>query len=212
MANLLDALLNDSSKPASYMLAQQAQDNAAETAKVTSGKYGFSGDKGPGGFESPKDVLGSLLGGGGGAGPSIPGMGGIGGAAAAEGAAGAAGTGAAIGGGAAAAGGAGAAGAGAAGAAGAGAAGAAAGGGGIAALLPFLAALSDRRAKENIVATGGTVMGVPEYEWSYIGSKTRFVGPMAQDLELVRPDLVAEVNGMKFIPVELVSISISSAQ
>jgi hypothetical protein len=97
--------------------------------------------------------------------------------------------------------------AGAAGAAeGAAGAGAAAGGAmGIAELLPFLAALCDVRCKENIIPTGEMVMGVPEYEFSYIGdtSGNRYSGPMAQDLEKMHPELVVEVNGYKLIPAEL---------
>lgn len=87
----------------------------------------------------------------------------------------------------------------------AGAAGAAGAMGGIEALLPFLAALCDVRCKENIHLTGETIMGVPEYEFSYIGDKSgaRYRGPMAQDLEKIHPELVVEIHGFKMIPAEL---------
>lgn len=54
--------------------------------------------------------------------------------------------------------------------------------------------LSDRRAKENIVSVG-VENGWPMYEYNYIGDKQRYVGVMAQDVQILRPDAVSTVNG-----------------
>lgn len=56
------------------------------------------------------------------------------------------------------------------------------------------AALSDIRLKHNI-KRHGSYHGHPTYEFSYIGSKKRHVGVMAQEVLQTRPDAVFEVDG-----------------
>jgi hypothetical protein len=51
--------------------------------------------------------------------------------------------------------------------------------------------LSDRRLKTNIARVGTTVLGLPLYRFSYLGSEKRFTGVMAQDVLAVRPDAVS---------------------
>jgi hypothetical protein len=69
--------------------------------------------------------------------------------------------------------------------------------------LPFLAGASDRRLKTDIEELGvdpGT--GFKQYAYRYkTDPKTypKVVGPMAQDIEEVRPDLVREVGGRKIV-------------
>jgi hypothetical protein len=87
--------------------------------------------------------------------------------------------------------GAGGAGAGGAGAGGAGAGGAGAGGGGGAG-----GSWSDRRLKRNIVRLGATISGLPLYRFEYIWGGPVYVGVMAQDVAIVRPDaLITDASG-----------------
>ncbi|AQS61719.2 hypothetical protein AGRHK599_LOCUS1285 [Rhizobium rhizogenes] len=63
----------------------------------------------------------------------------------------------------------------------------------------FLGFLSDRRTKENIVRIGKSPNGWDMYSYNYIGDDEKYVGPMAQEVEAVRPDLVTEIDGLKWI-------------
>ena len=49
---------------------------------------------------------------------------------------------------------------------------------------------SDIRLKENIVHTGVSNSGIPIYEFNYIGGIARYSGAMAQDLLIIKPEVV----------------------
>ena len=66
-----------------------------------------------------------------------------------------------------------------------------------AAMLAY--ALSDRRAKEDITQVGMLDNGLPVYTFRYKGDPTIQMGVMAQDVEKVNPDAVAEINGVKHV-------------
>ena len=51
------------------------------------------------------------------------------------------------------------------------------------------AAVCDRRLKKNIRALG-TFMGIPLYEFEYLWDSIKRIGPMAQDLLLIKPEAV----------------------
>ena len=51
------------------------------------------------------------------------------------------------------------------------------------------AALCDRRLKKNVKALG-TFMGIPLYEFEYLWDSIKRIGPMAQDLLLIKPEAV----------------------
>lgn len=53
---------------------------------------------------------------------------------------------------------------------------------------------SDERLKENIVALG-LENGFPVYEFSYKGDPRRYVGVMAQEVQEIMPDAVADIDG-----------------
>jgi len=62
-------------------------------------------------------------------------------------------------------------------------------------------ALSDMRMKANIKRIG-EVMGkflYPSYEFTYVGSPYKVIGVMAQDVEKVNPDAVANFYGIKYV-------------
>jgi hypothetical protein len=65
----------------------------------------------------------------------------------------------------------------------------------------LLKAFSDRRVKTNITRLGTLDNGLPLYSFEYIGDPERRmnVGLMAQDVELVNPDAVHEINGVKVV-------------
>lgn len=64
-------------------------------------------------------------------------------------------------------------------------------------MLPFL---SDRRVKEDIRRVGETDGGLPIYTYRYKGGDTYHMGVMAQDVEAVNPDAVADLpNGLKAV-------------
>jgi hypothetical protein len=63
---------------------------------------------------------------------------------------------------------------------------------------PFMA-LSDIRIKENIEPEGATWKGLQIYAYNYIGDSTPRRGVMAQEVEQVRPDAVATINGIKHV-------------
>ena len=58
---------------------------------------------------------------------------------------------------------------------------------------------SDRRLKENIRRVGATDGGLPVYVYNYIGEPTMQMGVMAQEVELVNPDAVTEMDGFKAV-------------
>ncbi len=86
--------------------------------------------------------------------------------------------------------GAGGAGAGGAGAGGAGAGGAGAGGAGAGGAGGAGGSWSDRRLKRNIVRLGDTASGLPLYRFEYVWGGPVYVGVMAQDVAILRPDAV----------------------
>jgi hypothetical protein len=51
--------------------------------------------------------------------------------------------------------------------------------------------ISDSRLKTDIARVGTTVLGLPLYRFSYLGSDRKFTGVMAQDVLAVRPDAVS---------------------
>lgn len=64
----------------------------------------------------------------------------------------------------------------------------------------FMAMLCDERAKENKVLLYVDDDGIPVYEFSYLGSKERYTGKMAQDIQKVAPDEVREgENGYLYV-------------
>jgi hypothetical protein len=81
--------------------------------------------------------------------------------------------------------------------------------------------MSDERMKENISPMGSVFAAndsderktLPIYQYSYKGdpTKTRHVGPMAQDVEKVDPDAVSERRGIKYIKPDKVMGSILRA-
>ncbi|QCM09983.1 tail fiber domain-containing protein [Agrobacterium tumefaciens] len=76
----------------------------------------------------------------------------------------------------------------------------------------FLGFLSDRRTKENIVRVGKSPNGWDMYSYNYIGDDETYVGPMAQEVEVVRPELVTEIDGLKWIhPDTFKDLSISES-
>lgn len=63
---------------------------------------------------------------------------------------------------------------------------------------PGLMAMSDRRLKSNIIATGQTFAGLPLYEYTIFGRRER--GVMADEVERVRPDaVVTHPSGFKMV-------------
>jgi len=58
---------------------------------------------------------------------------------------------------------------------------------------------SDRRVKTNIKVVGKTFSGLPVYTYKYKGQDTTQMGVMAQDVEIVNPEAVAEFNGIKHV-------------
>lgn len=62
---------------------------------------------------------------------------------------------------------------------------------------------SDRRAKKNVKRVGviniTSDICLPVYQWKYMFDDEWHTGPMAGDVELIAPELVAEINGIKHI-------------
>lgn len=65
-------------------------------------------------------------------------------------------------------------------------------------------ALCDARAKENIEHVGYTSKGFPLYSFNYIGDDQFQVNVLAQDVEIVMPEAVYEINGYKHVDMEAV--------
>ena len=59
--------------------------------------------------------------------------------------------------------------------------------------------MCDLRVKRNLEQVGYYEDGIPQYVFQYIWSDEWFVGPIAQEVEEVRPDLVFEHNGVKHV-------------
>ena len=70
---------------------------------------------------------------------------------------------------------------------------------GLAGSAASLAALSDRRIKNNIVPEGSKWKGLNVYSFNYIGDDTPRRGVMAQEAEVLYPHAVHEVGGIKFV-------------
>lgn len=69
-------------------------------------------------------------------------------------------------------------------------------------IFSLLLGLSDERAKTNKKKVGSKKLkgkSVPIYEYNYKGDPTKMRGPMAQDIEKVAPEKVANIGGMKFV-------------
>lgn len=64
-------------------------------------------------------------------------------------------------------------------------------------VAPFL--LSDVRAKENIERIGTHDTGIGIYKYQYKGDATPQIGVLAQEVEQVKPEAVAEVGGLKMV-------------
>lgn len=62
--------------------------------------------------------------------------------------------------------------------------------------------LSDARAKENITKVGTLDNGLPVYIYRYKGDLKVHMGVMAQEVELVNPDAVIDIGGMKHVNYE----------
>lgn len=67
--------------------------------------------------------------------------------------------------------------------------------GSIAKSMTGLAALSDRRLKQNIKRIGATDSGLPIYTYSYLGSAQTHMGVMAQEVAEVNPEAVVDMGG-----------------
>ena len=59
--------------------------------------------------------------------------------------------------------------------------------------------MCDIRIKENLELIGYYEDGIPCYAFQYIWGPEWFVGPVAQEVERTRPDLVHEINGIKHV-------------
>jgi len=70
---------------------------------------------------------------------------------------------------------------------------------GIGGSIASIAALSDRRIKNNIVPEGSKWKGLNVYSFNYIGDDTPRRGVMAQEAEVLYPHAVHEVGGIKFV-------------
>lgn len=94
-----------------------------------------------------------------------------------------------------------------------GAANAAAAGGiasGIFNIAGSLFGLSDEDLKEGIVKVGQRPDGIGVYEWSYKGNAARFRGPMAQEVQRIRPDAVIERSGVLYVNYQALGMNIEA--
>jgi len=82
---------------------------------------------------------------------------------------------------------------------GAGATAAGASAGGISAMLPILAGLSDRRFKEDITKIGTADNGLPIYRFRFVGHPNYCIGFMADEVEKLKPNAVYEKSGIKYV-------------
>lgn len=63
---------------------------------------------------------------------------------------------------------------------------------------------SDKRLKTDIKKVGQTEEGIPIKEFRYKGSKKRWRGVVAQDVEKKRPDAVGTIFGVKYVDMEAI--------
>lgn len=61
------------------------------------------------------------------------------------------------------------------------------------------AMMCDMRVKRNLELVGHYADGIPQYAFQYIWGDEWFVGPVAQEVEQVHPELVFEVEGVKHV-------------
>jgi hypothetical protein len=73
-----------------------------------------------------------------------------------------------------------------------------------------LAALSDRRMKENITSLGQED-GFEMYEFNYIGDDTRYRGVMAQDVMKTHPEAVVDIDGVLHVDYDRLGIKMEAA-
>lgn len=66
-------------------------------------------------------------------------------------------------------------------------------------------ALSDRRYKENLHKISEE-NGFNIYEWNFIGSKRRYRGVIADEVEKIMPDAVVEIGGIKYVNYEKIGV------
>jgi hypothetical protein len=59
--------------------------------------------------------------------------------------------------------------------------------------------MCDLRVKRNLEHVGYYDDGIPQYAFQYLWSDDWYFGPIAQEVELVHPELVGEINGIKFV-------------
>lgn len=72
--------------------------------------------------------------------------------------------------------------------------------GGASAMIPIAAMASDIRLKENIFYTDEkTKDGIPIVEFNFKNNNQRCRGVIAQDVEMIRPDAVTEIEGIKYV-------------
>lgn len=71
--------------------------------------------------------------------------------------------------------------------------------------LAAAAIASDSRLKDNILRVG-EYNGFPLYEFNYKGEKERFRGVMAQDVEMIRPEAVVEMDGYKAVRYDMINV------
>jgi hypothetical protein len=64
---------------------------------------------------------------------------------------------------------------------------------------------SDKTLKENIEPRG-TENGHNVYEFNYIGDGTKYIGVMAQEVEITRPDAVREFDGFKMVDYDAIGV------
>ncbi len=61
---------------------------------------------------------------------------------------------------------------------------------------------SDRRVKRNLIKIGEYAIGVTKYLFQFIWDDTWHVGPVAQEVQEVRPDLVLDIDGILHVDYE----------
>ena len=59
--------------------------------------------------------------------------------------------------------------------------------------------ISDRRLKENVREVGDLLGVLPVYEYNYVGREGKIVGLMAQDVEKIAPEAVAQLGKYKAV-------------
>jgi len=73
------------------------------------------------------------------------------------------------------------------------------------------AAMSDRRTKENIKHIG-VENGYPIYEFNYIGEPERYSGVMAQDIEILKPEAVHNIDGILHVDYSQLGVEMRRVQ